>query len=147
MQPLQQEDAQRSTELHQEVQHFYARQMLHLDNGHAVEWAATFTEDGVFAANAHPQPTQGRAQIESGAREAARKLAEQGLQRRHWLGMLQVDEDVDGHITARSYALIIETPVNGQAALRLSCTCDDVLVRVDGRLQVLRREVHRDDIR
>lgn len=146
MQPLQQADAP-STALHQEVQHFYSRQMHHMDSGDAAEWAATFTEDGVFTANAHPAPTRGRAQIEAGARKTARELAEQGLQRRHWLGMLQVDEDADGRIVARSYALIIETPVGGQAAVRLSCTCDDLLVRVDGRLLVQRREVRRDDIR
>ncbi|MGA4876168.1 nuclear transport factor 2 family protein [Streptomyces lydicamycinicus] len=133
--------------LYQEIQHFYGRQMRFLDQGMVEEWAATFTEDGVFTANAHPEPSVGRAAIAGGARKAAAQLAEQGLQRRHWLGMLEADKQADGTIHARTYALILSTPRDGQASVHLSTTCDDVLVREEGRLRVRRREVRRDDLR
>ncbi|MEV0264798.1 nuclear transport factor 2 family protein [Streptomyces sp. NPDC050617] len=135
------------TALYQEVQHFYGRQMRYLDEARVTEWAGTFTEDGVFTANAHPQPSTGRAEIAAGARKAADQLAEQGIQRRHWLGMLQVDEQPDGTVRARTYALILSTPRGGQAAVHLSCSCDDVLVRQDGKLLVKHRKVERDDLR
>jgi 3-phenylpropionate/cinnamic acid dioxygenase small subunit len=54
--------------VYEQVQQFYARQMRCLDEGKVTEWAATFTADGVFAANAHPEPFRGRGAIEAGAR-------------------------------------------------------------------------------
>lgn len=132
--------------LYTEVQHFYARQMRCLDEGAVEEWADTFTADGVFKANAHPEPQEGRAAILAGATQAARRLAEQQTQRRHWLGMQQVDENPDGTITVRSYALVFATALGGKAALELSCDCEDLLVRDGGRLQIKRRLVSRDDL-
>lgn len=134
------------TSLYNEVQHFYGRQMRYLDSGEVAAWANTFTEDGVFAANAHPEPQVGRAAIAAASELAAAKLVEQGVQRRHWLGMLQVDERKDGTVFARTYALIINTPLGGQAAVQLSCSCDDVLVRDNGQLFVKHRQVRRDDL-
>src|ERR1700742_441498 len=89
-------DTQVTTRLYMDIQHFYGRQMRHLDSGHVEEWAATFTENGVFAANAHPEPQRGRAAIEEGARNAAAQLRADGVQRRHWLGMLEVEPRPDG---------------------------------------------------
>ncbi|MEU8551433.1 nuclear transport factor 2 family protein [Streptomyces roseoverticillatus] len=132
--------------LYLEIQHFYGRQMRFLDSGAVEDWAGTFTDDGVFAANAHPEPQRGRAAIEAAARKAAEQLAAEGVQRRHWLGMLQVDPGPDGTVLARTYALITSTPLGGPAEIRLSCTCDDVLVREDGRLLVRHRQVYRDDL-
>lgn len=132
--------------LYLEVQHFYGRQMHLLDENDAAGWSATFTEDGVFAANAHPEPQIGRAVIEAGARKAGQALADQKVQRRHWLGMLEVSEREDGTILARSYALVINTPRGGRSAVHLSTSCDDVLVREQGRLLVRHRQVLRDDL-
>ncbi|HJD85824.1 nuclear transport factor 2 family protein [Kitasatospora aureofaciens] len=132
--------------LYEEVQHFYGRQMRHLDEGEVTEWAATFTEDGVFAANARPHPQEGRAAIEQGAREAAQRLADAGIRHRHWLGMLEVAAQPDGLVLAKTYALIVATPKGGPAAVHLSCSCEDQLVRVDGELKVRHRQVHRDDL-
>jgi 3-phenylpropionate/cinnamic acid dioxygenase small subunit len=134
------------TALYAEVQQFYSRQMRLLDDGQVDGWAETFTADGVFAANAHPEPAVGRAAITAGARQAHAALTEQGIQRRHWLGMLDVEPQPDGTILARSYALILSTPRGGQAAVHLSCTCDDVIVREEGRLLVRERRVSRDDL-
>lgn len=139
-------DQAQDSALYQEVLHFYARQMRSLDEGEVADWAGTFTEDGVFRANAHPQPQEGRAAILRGATEANRKLVEQNVQRRHWLGMLQVSRNPDGSLTARTYAQIIATPQGGKAGLELSCSCEDLLVREDGRLLVRHRQVYRDDL-
>lgn len=132
--------------VYEQVQRFYARQMRCLDEGKVTEWAATFTADGVFAANAHPEPFRGREAIEAGARKAAEQLAGDGIQRRHWLGMLEVADQPDGTLVARSYALIISTPAGGQAGVHLSTTCDDVLVREGDELLVRSRQVRRDDL-
>jgi 3-phenylpropionate/cinnamic acid dioxygenase small subunit len=147
MSPLEQltRDAARAS-LYEEVTRFYARQMQLLDDGRVTEWAATFTADGVFAANARPEPTTGREAIENSARQATRLLADQGVQDRHWMGMVDVEQRNDGTVSARSYALIIRTPRGGPAGVHLSCTCDDVLVREDGRLLVSDRRVRRDDL-
>jgi len=132
--------------LYEEVQQFYARQMRHLDEGEVAQWALTFTEDGVFAANAHPEPFRGREAIESGARKTFEQLTADGVQRRHWLGMLDVEEQADGRVLAHTYALILSTPRGGQAAVHLSTSCHDVLVRTGAALQVSNRQVYRDDL-
>jgi hypothetical protein len=132
-------------DLYLQVQRFYARQMQALDSGAADEWAATFTPDGVFSANAFPEPVRGRDAIVAGARRTADQLA--GVIRRHWLGMLDVRPQADGTVFARSYALIIETPRNGQAGVHLSTLCEDVLVRDGDGWLVRERKVTRDDLR
>jgi 3-phenylpropionate/cinnamic acid dioxygenase small subunit len=132
--------------VYQEIHHFYARQMRLLDEGRVAEWAETFEPEGVFDANGHPEPLRGREMIESGARKASERLAADGVQRRHWLGMLEVAERPDGTLFAQTYALILSTPRGGQATVHMSTTCADVLVRDEGTLRVRRRTVRRDDL-
>jgi SnoaL-like domain len=134
------------TRLYEEIQRFYARQMRLLDEGAVAEWAATFTEDGVFAAQAAPAPVAGRSAIEAAAGQSARSLAAQHVQHRHWLGMLDIEVRADETILARSYALVVQTPHGGQASIRFSCTCEDTLVRAEGRILVRNRYVTRDDL-
>jgi hypothetical protein len=134
-------------DLYLQVQRFYARQMHALDAGDADTWAATFTPDGEFAANAAPEPVRGRAAIRQAAHETTRQLAEKGIVRRHWLGMLDVDVRPDGTVGARSYALIVESPRNGRPDVRLSTLCEDVLVPDGDGWLVSRRTVTRDDLR
>jgi uncharacterized protein (TIGR02246 family) len=134
--------------LYAQIQQFYAHQMQLLDGGDADAWAQTFTPDGVFAANAHPQPAVGRETIRTTAAKVKAQHAEQGLQVRHWLGMLQIDPQDDGTLRVRSYALIINTPRGGQAEVSLSTTCDDHLVpAAEGGWLVAHRQVVRDDLR
>jgi hypothetical protein len=132
--------------LYHEVQHFYGRQMRYLDSGETERWAGTFARDGVFSANAHPEPQRGRAAIEEAARKTVLRLAEQGVQRRHWLGMLEVDEQQDGTVLARTYALVVDTVRGGTPDVLLSCACDDILVREDSGFAVRHRQVYRDDL-
>ncbi|MDI5967327.1 nuclear transport factor 2 family protein [Streptomyces sp. SL13] len=137
-----------NTALYAEIQQFYAHQMHLLDGGDADAWAQTFTPDGVFAANAHPQPAVGRETIRAAASKVKAQHAEEGLQVRHWLGMMDITEQPDGSVLARTYALIINTPRGGQAAVSLSTTCDDLLVRDEnGAWLVADRKVVRDDLR
>ncbi|MDC0772592.1 nuclear transport factor 2 family protein [Streptomyces sp. HD] len=133
-------------ELYYQVQQFYAEQMQLLDAGAAEDWAETFTEDGVFAANAHPRPSVGRDDIARAAREATDVYAAKGVQRRHWLGMVRVEPRDADTVAAQCYALVIETPRGGQAAIRVSTRCEDLLVRSGGRWQIKERRVTRDDL-
>ncbi|WP_250403525.1 nuclear transport factor 2 family protein [Streptomyces cellostaticus] len=132
---------------YQLVQQFYARQMRLLDDGRAEEWAETFTSDGVFNANAFPQPVVGRAAIAAAARAAVDDYARRGIQRRHWLGMLSVRPGDGEELLVGSYALVVETPRGGTPEIRSSSICDDVLVHEYGTWRVKDRQIRRDDIR
>jgi hypothetical protein len=135
-----------NAQLHSEIQLFYARQMQLLDAGDFDNWALTFAVDGVFAANAYPTPVAGRDNIAAAAQKATVALAEQGLQRRHWLGMLSVESD-GGVVRVTCYALVIETPRAGVPSLRHSTVCTDELHRSGGEWVVRKRYVQRDDLK
>jgi hypothetical protein len=132
---------------HEELVRFYARQMRLLDEGDAEGWALTFAHDGVFRSPARPAPVAGREHIRAGASATVADLASRQIVRRHWVGMLEVELRPDGSAHALSYAQVIETPRGGQAVLRMSSTCDDTLVREDGRWVVQDRTIIRDDLR
>jgi hypothetical protein len=133
--------------LYHQIQQFYAKQMQLLDEGLVAEWSASFTEDGVFATNAHPEPARGRTAIREGAQNTVKELAEKGRVRRHWLGMLALDPRADGSVFVRSYAQVLETSSGGPTMLRMSTVCQDVLLH-DGQQWLVRdRQVWRDDLR
>lgn len=133
-------------DVYYQIQQFYAHQMQLLDRGATQEWANTFTEDGVFAANAQPEPATGRSVIATGAARASADFAAKGIQRRHWLGMVSATARDDGTVQAQAYALVLTTPKGGQAAIGVSTTMDDILVRENGEWKVRRRDVSRDDL-
>jgi hypothetical protein len=120
--------------------------MRALDEGRTVAWAQTFEPDGVFDANGLPEPVRGRELIESGARKAWEQQQSDGIQRRHWLGMLEIEEQPDGSVLAQTYALVVSTPRGGDVAVRASTSCADVLVRDGDTFMVRRRTVRRDDL-
>jgi 3-phenylpropionate/cinnamic acid dioxygenase small subunit len=132
--------------LYCDIQQFYSYQSNLLDSGKSQEWAQTFTEDGVFAANGAPQPSVGRSGIEAAARRTVEDLRARGLVRRHWLGMVRVAPQDSGIVRASCYALITETPHAGTTRLLMSTTCDDELVAVGDGFLVQHREVRRDDL-
>ncbi|KAB8169919.1 nuclear transport factor 2 family protein [Streptomyces sp. 3MP-14] len=132
--------------LHSEVQQFYARHMQLLDAGRADEWALTFTEDGVFAPEHRPEPVTGRAALTAAVSGAYAALVEKGEVRRHWHGMLDVTQNDDGTVGVRCYALIVGTPLGGEARVVMSCVCEDLLVREDGELKVKHRRVTKDGV-
>jgi hypothetical protein len=135
-----------SPEVYVEIQQFYAHQMQLLDEARTREWADTFTDDGVFAANAHPEPVCGRQAITAAATKARTALTAAGLQHRHWLGMLDARTTEDGGIIAHSYALVVETARGGTPALKHSTHCKDLLVHDGGQWLVRHRQITRDDL-
>ncbi len=135
-----------SDSLRARIDHFYARQMHALDDNRPAEWAATFTDDGVFAVKGQPEPTRGRAALTAAAAAVRDQLAADGVMHRHWLGMLSVDPRSDGTVLARFYALVIATPRDGAPCLHRSTCCADVLVGDGEGWLVRERQVERDDL-
>lgn len=129
-----------------EIEHFYGWQMQLLDEDLVDAWSDTFTPDGVFAANAQPQPARGREAITNAARAAREDLARRGIQTRHCLAMLVVTADEGDVVKVRSYAQVLETPIGGAPRLHVSTVCEDELVFESGRWLVRDRYVTRDDI-
>ena len=116
-----------------------------LDAGEARAWANTFTEDGVFEANAHPEPSMGRTVITAAVEAAHERLREMQEVRRHWLGMLTVDADGDT-LKVRSYAMIVATKKGESPYIAFSTLCEDTLVRDGESWLVKYRNVTRDDL-
>jgi hypothetical protein len=134
-----------SGEVYHEVLQFYAQHMQLLDAGAAAEWAATFVEDCLMDLP-NLAPVHGRDALATTMAAAAARLQADGIQRRHWHGMVAVAPTANGELDVRCYALIFETPFGGQPLLRRTCVCHDVLVREQGRLLVRSRRVTRDDL-
>ncbi|MCQ6556737.1 nuclear transport factor 2 family protein [Streptomyces sp. C10-9-1] len=128
------------------IQRFHARQMQLLDSGDAEAWAATFTEDGLFAPPSLPEPVRGRAALAAGVRTAHEALAAEGEVRRHVLTTAAVgDPEPDGSVRVRSYVQVVATRKDEAPRLLLMCVCEDVLVVEDGEWRVRERYVTRDD--
>lgn len=135
-----------TAETYAQVQQFYAEHMHLLDSGAVDAWASTFTPDATFDVPTLPEPLRGRAALAESLRRTTEELAAEGVQRRHWHGMVAVFPNPDGTLRVRCYALVFSTPRGGQPALHRVCVCEDVLVRESGRLLVQRRRVTRDDL-
>lgn len=131
-------------DVYADIQHFYSRQMRLLDSGRAEEWAATFTEDGVFEETTKPEPLRGRATVEAVARARVDQIAGDDLTRRHWLGMLEAEQAADGSVHTRFYAVAMSTPHGGRLDVYVSTECADVLVHVNGDWLVRHRRVRHD---
>ncbi len=130
--------------LFQEIQQFYARHMRLLDQGAVEEWAGMFTEDGTFAYDTG-EPITGRAHIAAAAQKRVDQLAAEGVTRRHWLGMLEVDpEDERGVVRTRYYAVSLATERGGRPQLTASTYAEDALVRHEDTWRVLHRRVTHD---
>ncbi|MBT2542099.1 nuclear transport factor 2 family protein [Streptomyces sp. ISL-44] len=132
--------------LYAEVQQFYAHQMQLLDLGESQRWAETFTEDATFDVPTLPEPVRGRAGLVAATSRTAAQLAEAGQRHRHFIGMFDVSERPDGVVDVRSYAIVYASAIGGDSQVHRVCVCEDVLVRVEGALQVATRRVTRDDL-
>ncbi|MFC7310271.1 nuclear transport factor 2 family protein [Streptomyces monticola] len=132
--------------VHAEVQQFYAHQMQQLDLAKSGPWAATFTEDATFDVPTLPEPVRGRPGLVAAAERAAAALADAGERHRHFMGMLDVTERQDGSLDVRSYTVVYASKIGGESRVHRVCVCEDILVRVEGELQVTARKVTRDDL-
>ncbi|MFA7761435.1 nuclear transport factor 2 family protein [Streptomyces sp. NPDC048723] len=137
------------TDLYVEIQQFYAGQVQHLDAFRAEEFAATFTEDGVFHHSVDAPPARGRTEIVAALRaHQERRYGNDPAQRRHWFNMLQVIPQEDGSVVTEYYALIVVTrPGEPVAVTAPSCFVRDVLVRESGRLLNRERSVVADHVK
>ncbi|MCX4766674.1 nuclear transport factor 2 family protein [Streptomyces sp. NBC_01275] len=108
------------------LQQFYARQMRLLDEGEGQAWADTFTEDGVFDQSTFTEPVRGRAAIAAAVRD--RPGPPPGTVRRHWLGLPAAWRFPDGSVRSGYDALVVTTAAGGAPGIRLSTSCQDVLV-------------------
>lgn len=129
--------------LYTEIQQFYAEHMQLLDDGRIEEWAKRFTEDAIFATDAHPLPARGRAEIIAGGQQSVDQLARAGVVRRHWLGMGAIARKGD-NLHVRSYALVIQSSKDDGVHIRSSTICEDVLVP-DGPAWLIRERLVRRD--
>ena len=124
--------------------HFLYRHMKLLDEGLIEEWAACFTDDGVFATESVPSPVRGRESIVVGAKAAKEQLDADGISRRHWLGMTEAWVADDGKVIAHSYALTLQTTAEAQATMRFFNICHDTLVqKSDGTWLIEARSITR----
>ncbi|MFF3349292.1 nuclear transport factor 2 family protein [Streptomyces sp. NPDC002779] len=130
--------------LFQQIQQFYARQMRLLDHGAAEEWADTFTEDGVFDQNV-AEPLTGRVNIAAASQKRVDQIVAEGITRRHWLGMLEVDPpDEQGVVQTRYYAFSMATERGGRPQITANTYAEDTLVRHEGGWLVRYRRVTHD---
>ncbi|MFF5343831.1 nuclear transport factor 2 family protein [Streptomyces althioticus] len=137
------------TELYPRIQQFYAGQVRHLDAFRAEEFAATFTEDGVFDHRPGTDPLVGRQAIAAAVSGYQRtKHAADPVQRRHWFNMLQVFPQDDGTVRTEYYALVLHTrPGTPEPQTGPSCFVTDVLaVGEDGGLLTTFRRVRQDHL-
>ncbi|MDW8805238.1 nuclear transport factor 2 family protein [Streptomyces scabiei] len=132
--------------LYTEIQQFYARQTGLLDEGRAVEWAETFTETAAFRDASRPQEALvGHRALGARAQAHHDRLTAEGIDVRHWLGMIDVRADGDGGLRVRSYALTPSTGRDGRGPrISTSVVCHDRLVRDAGRWRVADRTLRCD---
>lgn len=129
-----------------EVERFYARHVQLMDEGHAEETAATFTEDGTMVSPPKiSTPIAGRTALAAGLRANADQLRADGIRYRRCYSTIVVDVRADGSVFARSYVQVVKTERGKGTILHAMCVCEDVLVRTDGEWLVAERVVTRDD--
>ncbi|MFJ1902122.1 nuclear transport factor 2 family protein [Streptomyces sp. NPDC088115] len=131
------------TALYVEVQQFYARQVRLLDDLRAEEFAATFTEDGVFAQSPGIPRAHGREAIAATLRAAhARRFGTEPVRCRHWHNMLRVDPGPDGTLVTHYYTLVVVSrPWDPAPVIAPSSVVEDVLVYEDGELRTRERRI------
>ncbi|GAA3007367.1 nuclear transport factor 2 family protein [Streptomyces fulvorobeus] len=132
-----------SPELYVEVTQFYARQMHRMDGGDFGGFAASFSQDSVFAP-AGGGGLRGPEAIETAARAAAGRFG--GAQPRHWFDMMTVEEADDGTVSTSYYATVTVASSDGSVQVEPTCFVRDVLVRVAGTLRARSRVIERDDL-
>ncbi|MGN5631825.1 nuclear transport factor 2 family protein [Streptomyces sp. AC154] len=131
------------TALYVEVQQFYARQVRLLDDLRAAEFAATFTEDGVFAQSPGIPQVRGREAIAAALLAAhTRRFGTEPVRCRHWHNMLRVDPGPDGTLVTHYYTLVmVSRPWDPAPVIAPSSVVEDVLVYEDGELRTRGRRI------
>ncbi|MGW8886159.1 nuclear transport factor 2 family protein [Streptomyces sp. NPDC055749] len=132
-----------SPELYVEVTQFYARQMHRMDGGDFGGFAASFSQDSLFAP-AGGGELRGPQAIEAAARGAAGRFGV--AQPRHWFDMMTVEEADDGTVFTSYYATVTVASPDSSVLVEPTCFVRDTLVRVAGTLLARSRVIERDDL-
>lgn len=128
-----------------EIHQLYGRQSHLIDEGHAAEWAATFTADGEFHSPSYPAPVTGTAALTAFAQAFFANAAAAGEVHRHVLTNIAVERIGDDELEVHAYLQIVATRIGGDSRLVRLTTATDRVVREGGRWRIARRTVRRDD--
>ncbi|MGW4025238.1 nuclear transport factor 2 family protein [Streptomyces sp. NPDC005009] len=137
---------QKFAAVYAQVQEFYARQMQILDAHDTERWAATFTEGAVLELPSLPQPVRARTGLVRYVRAGAARQRRAGRRLDHWVGMLDVQPQVDGSLRTRCSALVCVRPGGGGSQVLYVYVMEDVLVRTRDGWRTHHRRVTRDDL-
>ncbi|MEU9031031.1 nuclear transport factor 2 family protein [Streptomyces sp. NPDC048383] len=135
-----------STDLYSQVLHFYAHQMQALDARRFEEYAASFTEDGVFLHSPGAEPARTRPGIVRELVEFHKKYDGQQVRRRHWFNQVALEHQEDGTLKSTAYALVTTVRPGGQPEINPSCLVHDVLVVEDGEVRIASRLITHDQV-
>ncbi|RVW07369.1 nuclear transport factor 2 family protein [Prescottella agglutinans] len=128
-----------------EIHQLYGRQSHLIDEGHAVEWAATFTADGEFHSPSYPAPVVGAAALADFARGFFTNASVVGEVHRHVLTNIVARPAGTDELEVHAYLQIVATRIGGDSRLVRFTTVTDRVVREDGQWRIARRTVRRDD--
>ncbi|WP_037568446.1 nuclear transport factor 2 family protein [Phaeacidiphilus oryzae] len=126
------------------VQRFYAAQMQLLDGRDIRGYADTFTEDAEFAHTPDRTPARTREGIVEDLTDFHRRFADDPMQRRHFVNMIDLRQADGGGLRATAYCLVVKVRP-GEPPVFVSCVMHDLLVEeADGRLLTRSRRVEYD---
>ncbi|NKS53219.1 nuclear transport factor 2 family protein [Rhodococcus hoagii] len=128
-----------------EIHQLYGRQSHLIDEGHASEWAATFTADGEFHSPSYPAPVVGVEALTQFADTFFTNASVAGEAHRHVLSNIAVDRVGDDELEVHAYLQIVATRIGGDSRLVRFTTVTDRVVREGGQWRIARRVVRRDD--
>ncbi|GAB2632799.1 nuclear transport factor 2 family protein [Prescottella soli] len=128
-----------------EIHQLYGRQSHLIDEGHAAEWAATFTAEGEFHSPSYPAPVVGTTALTEFAHGFFTNASVAGEAHRHVLTNIVVGRIADDELEVRAYLQIVATRIGGDSRLVRFTTVTDRVVREDGCWRIARRTVRRDD--
>lgn len=126
--------------LYPRVQQFYATQMRRLDSGDIGGYADTFTEDAEFAHTPGREPARTRPGIVADLTDFHRRFADDPMQRRHYVSMIELAPAESGGLASTAYCLVVKVRPGQQPAF-VSCVMHDVLIDAGGRLLTRSRHI------
>ncbi|GAA4668359.1 nuclear transport factor 2 family protein [Streptomyces chumphonensis] len=132
--------------LYSEVLHFYAHQMQSLDARRFEDYAASFTESGVFRHSPHAEPAVGRPAIVQELVDFHRKYDPATVRRRHWFNQIALTAQCDGTVKSTAYALVTTIRPGERPEINPSCLVHDVLAVEGTTVRVASRLITHDHI-
>lgn len=122
------------------VQQFYAAQMQLLDERDFAGYAGTFTQDAEFAHTPGQPPARTRPGILESLTDFHRRFADDPMQRRHCVSMIDLKPADGGALGSTAYCLVVKVRP-GEAPAFVSCVMHDVLLEMEGRLLTRSRHI------